>query len=831
MDRRPRASTWDSPGADTGTPDVRVTPPNWAGLASGFGGKADRASVSRLWVGRPPPPPSHSPELLELEAGYMMRQAPGAQDRGEESAGDGDDEGGHRLGEIVADAIEARLAGALSRVLEPLLAAQEHRLSAAIQERLQALQPAHSPRLPPTLRVPILHRKESSNLDSTTTSGDFSGTLSEPAVPYASEASQSIQGHELGRHNVGMKTIREARATALITEVQQMGNRSARRHQSTGSTSQPSDRADTWQLKDMFISREQFATMPCITQRTEEQGDSANATSSAEVLPDGALSPRPKPFETFGFHVQREPDQKLGIKVIAQLDGSLLVKSVENKGPVASWTPQDGEHVISVGDRVIEVNGASSNLLDELGSHTLLRVKVIRDTGCKLRPVPRRRARSEGGEPSKGQALQLLPGEVGSPWEGTPAAALGSSSTMASSARGQHPTLRSDSLFSLVPVEQAEGEEAGDNLEAPEGGPVEPLEAASDSSCASEADSAAKSAERRMASPLWLRLCGVLPWSHTALARCCRGTAIILQVAAVCLCVAGLVWVQLTASPQCEHRICMQFLPLCDLVLALGSFLGLFFLRSLSHSDILGGSESVLVSYARQQGVVTNWKEAMHGQCSLLGLLWVCSLLFRGISGWPGPGGMWLSEAAFVVASFTYVCITFGILHVCCALTTAINAYCCRLASGPDFAQLVREWNTLQTVLRRSSQCVEKGFLVMQTTALATLLLGVTAVFLNGDSEIWWLLSVAVLSLSVARILFKAAEVTEMCTRMPAFINTLGDDIDHQRQYLIQYVANSAAGFYVGEVRLTTAMALKIMYMCGLCAFGVLTKLSWTVPT
>jgi len=50
---------------------------------------------------------------------------------------------------------------------------------------------------------------------------------------------------------------------------------------------------------------------------------------------------------------------------------------------------------------------------------------------------------------------------------------------------------------------------------------------------------------------------------------------------------------------------------------------------------------------------------------------------------------------------------------------------------------------------------------------------------------------------------------------VPALVNSwmLSEgcrQIDHERQYIVQYISNSAAGFYVKGVRLSTVMALKL---------------------
>merc|ERR1712107_374078 len=64
--------------------------------------------------------------------------------------------------------------------------------------------------------------------------------------------------------------------------------------------------------------------------------------------------------------------------------------------------------------------------------------------------------------------------------------------------------------------------------------------------------------------------------------------------------------------------------------------------------------------------------------------------------------------------------------------------------------------------------------------------------------------------------LFRAATVTEKCSRVPALLNSwrFGEsEVDHGRQHLVQYITHSAAGFYVKGVRLNAYMALKLTYL------------------
>eukprot|EP00747_Dinoflagellata_sp_TGD_P077875 gnl/TRDRNA2_/TRDRNA2_159792_c2_seq1.p1 gnl/TRDRNA2_/TRDRNA2_159792_c2~~gnl/TRDRNA2_/TRDRNA2_159792_c2_seq1.p1 ORF type:complete len:167 (+),score=34.99 gnl/TRDRNA2_/TRDRNA2_159792_c2_seq1:1-501(+) len=147
-----------------------------------------------------------------------------------------------------------------------------------------------------------------------------------------------------------------------------------------------------------------------------------------------------------------------------------------------------------------------------------------------------------------------------------------------------------------------------------------------------------------------------------------------------------------------------------------------------------------------------------------------------------------------------------------------------------DVTKAVREWNVLQAVIRKACGTIEYCFFALQTTVLFVVMFMVADVALSAGEETASRLPLLVpgtmITVGIARIFFSAAAVTDKCARVPALVNSLsfGKDIDMERQYVVDYIINSAAGFYIFEVRLTSAMALKFAYLMFIIAFGVGTK-------
>jgi len=287
-------------------------------------------------------------------------------------------------------------------------------------------------------------------------------------------------------------------------------------------------------------------------------------------------------------------------------------------------------------------------------------------------------------------------------------------------------------------------------------------------------------------------------------------------------------------------------LPLKDFLVATGSLLGLSVLRDIAVKDLLGSPTAILVGYARHQKLVQAWSQASRRQRALVAVAWLLSFAARTVTlllhhgdeyVWSKPRfSEILAWVASIFSSTLFLMLLYCLLHVIAFLTMMVDAFCFHFVEQQQLQleDSVREWNVLQAVLRRASGAVERGFLVLQTTTLMTISVGVAATVMNGiDSGLPnWLMLLQTLPLATtgARLFFKTAEVTEKCTRVPSLINSLsfGLELDPWRHYLVEYIMYSGAGFYVKEVRLTAAMAFKLTYASGIIAFAVLTKLAST---
>jgi len=171
-------------------------------------------------------------------------------------------------------------------------------------------------------------------------------------------------------------------------------------------------------------------------------------------------------------------------------------------------------------------------------------------------------------------------------------------------------------------------------------------------------------------------------------------------------------------------------------------------------------------------------------------------------------------------------------------LELMIDSYCVEFFENMNCERCVATWNALQALLRRTAEGVENSFLAVQVATTAALGCGAVRVLVvtlrwNSQSSATRELGISILLSSELLLVVlggivifaRAASVTEKCFRVPPMVNSvlLEPDkyIDENRQYLVTFVANSHAGFYVKGIRFTFAMLARFCYLYGTVMCGL----------
>mmetsp|Transcript_7678 Transcript_7678/g.19022 ORF Transcript_7678/g.19022 Transcript_7678/m.19022 type:complete len:188 (-) Transcript_7678:100-663(-) len=176
--------------------------------------------------------------------------------------------------------------------------------------------------------------------------------------------------------------------------------------------------------------------------------------------------------------------------------------------------------------------------------------------------------------------------------------------------------------------------------------------------------------------------------------------------------------------------------------------------------------------------------------------------------------------------------LTYCQVHVCVGLELMVDTFCVNFVQSANFQKGVVQWNTMQAVMRRAAETIDLSFLLVQTsTFTATVLIGIGAMLGFRSSEDVFRSMPSSLVMAAVMLVgqYRAAAVTEKCLRVPALMNSLvvqGHPINGALEFLVQFITQSAAGFYVRGVRLTAFMVLKGAYVCVMVVVGLAMRLS-----
>jgi len=324
---------------------------------------------------------------------------------------------------------------------------------------------------------------------------------------------------------------------------------------------------------------------------------------------------------------------------------------------------------------------------------------------------------------------------------------------------------------------------------------------------------------------------GLIPIGTGKFGRCYKNFAL---AVVSCLLVHSMVLSMQESSMMYVHMLTTCY--------ALGGLVGVASLQWHAVAQ-LAAVTRLLDQYAEDFNFMDEWREVSLSRFSIVAMLWALMVICRVASALDnaceslGEVGA-LELVSFSVISGLLAVLSFCQLHVCCVLELVVDKFVVRLTDSLDLHRGIMDWNIVQALLRRAAHTIDSCFLALNTAVLAALLLtGVellqpdNSMHLAGPDgtrcgALWfgWAFTPVVLVLFTV---FQAAAVTEKCSRVPAMVNSWTFEecqMDHGRQYVVQYIMHSAAGFYVKGVRLSAFMALKLAYIFGVVLFTSVTQ-------
>jgi len=172
--------------------------------------------------------------------------------------------------------------------------------------------------------------------------------------------------------------------------------------------------------------------------------------------------------------------------------------------------------------------------------------------------------------------------------------------------------------------------------------------------------------------------------------------------------------------------------------------------------------------------------------------------------------GAILSVSAFAITTNIFASLLFGILHICRGLLLSLDNFCTEFVASQDCDASVHDWNVLQAMLRQVCHTVAPCYMMLLTGATVALLMPIIQ-----QTSLWAMIPGSLALLTIFWVSTFIGEVTSKCDRVSVFVNMneSNENLDGRRQYLVTYITNSRAGFYMFDVRITAEMVVKSAYV------------------
>jgi len=257
---------------------------------------------------------------------------------------------------------------------------------------------------------------------------------------------------------------------------------------------------------------------------------------------------------------------------------------------------------------------------------------------------------------------------------------------------------------------------------------------------------------------------------------------------------------------------------------------------------IVGGTTGILGQHAQEHKFQAQW--GIRGMKAMVWimLVWSCRVGTSILKLYASEEAISLYATCRCAVSIFGAGLHLVIVHSACHTLTflelMLHAYRFQYQGIDEWARGVRAWNLVQAILRRLSTRIGSCFLAKQTSATVVILIYAARILdmvtTKSDDTLLSrsvpsMLELPSLMMALASfVLFvKAAVVTETCVGIPPAINSkiVTDEsaINHDRQYLVQYVLHSQAGFYVKGSRIDATMLMNYCYLCGAIVCGLFT--------
>lgn len=258
---------------------------------------------------------------------------------------------------------------------------------------------------------------------------------------------------------------------------------------------------------------------------------------------------------------------------------------------------------------------------------------------------------------------------------------------------------------------------------------------------------------------------------------------------------------------------------------------------------LLGPDAHVLETYARDHKLYQQWQVQSTWQLLVPASLVMMRILASVIPWRIDDGLCYPLSAQQLGIETTLKClldVIFAVLlayqlHISTLLNLMVDKSCKQIITFGDAARGVQSWNLLRSLLRRSASTMEVSIFATSTAVLADMFFAAVPILVGampapGCGKVWagrTLPPVLIRAAAVVFSLSRAANVTAKCVEIPRIIgavNFSGSWLDRRKQYLINHMESSAAGFYLKGVQLQQWQVFRGMYFIMVFCLYVVTR-------
>jgi len=334
--------------------------------------------------------------------------------------------------------------------------------------------------------------------------------------------------------------------------------------------------------------------------------------------------------------------------------------------------------------------------------------------------------------------------------------------------------------------------------------------------------------------------CGVLPWSlrqYPMMSFFYQCFVLLLVTTVTAFCCWNLWGLSLKG-----HDDVMSLTWSIDTVLALGCTVSLATCGALWKSTVMVEACGLLRAYTSKNMLWSQVKDSCLWDMSMTLTCWFMALAMRVAVHTEVHADSaaetfsclnWLSFPVFTIVSGILIGLVSFTLYLCRCMMTMVDNFSLMMNNHQQFGASLQEWNLLQSVHRNTCQAIQIPFMVMQTTAMVVCILVIQEAIrpLEGDRLLAMCPGLLV-ALAIFSICIYAGVLTDRCTRLPILISGLGLknkngeglNLNWERLYAVSFISTNQAGFFVCEVRVTSAMVCKTAYVVGAVAFALVSS-------